>query len=133
MSEKYDLAVLGSGFAAFAAALKASEYGAKVLLTEFDEIGGTCVNRGCIPTKNLIHASLIYQNALRGFPGIKSSASLDFASLIAQKDELVAELRNAKYISVAEGDENIQLVEGRATSPPPALLAALFCFSRKCQ
>ncbi len=119
MTEKYDLAILGSGSAAFAAALKASEYGAKVLITEFDEIGGTCVNRGCIPTKNLIHASLIYQNSVKGFQGIKSSASLDFASLIAQKDELVAELRNAKYISVAESDENIDLIEGRAyfTSP----------------
>ena len=111
---KYDLAILGSGSAAFAAALKASEYGAKVLLTEFDEIGGTCVNRGCIPTKNLIHASLIYRSALKGFPGIKANATLDFPSLIAQKDELVAELRNAKYISVAESDENIDLVEGRA-------------------
>ncbi len=114
MPEKYDLAILGSGSAAFASALKASEYGAKVLITEFDEIGGTCVNRGCIPTKNLIHASLIYKNALKGFPGIKAKATLDFPSLIAQKDELVAELRNAKYVSVAENDENIDLIEGKA-------------------
>lgn len=112
--KKYDLAILGSGSAAFAAALKASEYGSKVLLTEFDEIGGTCVNRGCIPTKNLIHASLIYRNAVKGFPGINAEATLDFSSLIAQKDELVAELRNAKYISVAESDENIDLIQGRA-------------------
>ncbi len=119
MSRKYNLAILGSGSAAFAAALKASEYGAKVLLTEFDEIGGTCVNRGCIPTKNLIHASLIYRNAVKGFPGIDAIASIDFASLIALKDELVAELRHAKYISVAESDENIDLIKGRAyfTSP----------------
>ena len=124
MTEKYDLAILGSGSSAFAAALKASEYGAKVLLTEFDEIGGTCVNRGCIPTKNLIHASLIYRSALKGFPGIKAKATLDFPSLIAQKDELVAELRYAKYISVAESDENIDLVEGRAYFISPSEIKA---------
>ena len=117
---KYDLAILGSGSAAFAAALKASEHGAKVLLTEFDEIGGTCVNRGCIPTKNLIHASHIYRSALKGFPGINAEASLDFSSLVSQKDELVAELRYAKYISVAENDENIDLVEGRAYFASPS-------------
>jgi mercuric reductase len=114
MTRKYDLALLGSGSAAFAAALKASEYGAKVLLTEFDEIGGTCVNRGCIPTKNLIHASRIYENSVKGFPGINTRASLDFAALIAQKDELVAELRRAKYIDVAESYDNIYLIEGKA-------------------
>ncbi len=118
--KRYNLAILGSGSAAFAAALKASEHGARVLLTEFDEIGGTCVNRGCIPTKNLIHASIIYKNALKGFSGIKTKANLDFSQLIAQKDELVAELRNAKYISVAENDENIDLVNGRAYFVSPS-------------
>ncbi len=117
--QKYDVAIIGSGSAAFAAALKASEYGAKVLLTEFDEVGGTCVNRGCIPTKNLIHASVIYKNAKKGFPGIKADVSLDFASLIAQKDELVAELRKEKYIDVAESYNNINLVQGRANFVSP--------------
>jgi|Deesub1362A_J573_1020465.scaffolds.fasta_scaffold00104_12 mercuric reductase len=114
MTKKYDLAILGSGSAAFAAALKASELGAKVLLTEFDEIGGTCVNRGCIPTKNLIEASIIYRKLVKDFPGIDVKVSLNFASLIAQKDELVSELRHAKYISVAENDENMDLVKGKA-------------------
>ncbi len=53
---RFDLVILGAGSAAFAAAIKASELGARVTMTENRLIGGTCVNVGCIPSKNLIQA-----------------------------------------------------------------------------
>lgn len=56
----FDLVILGSGSAAFAAAIKASELGARVAVTENGTIGGTCVNVGCIPSKNLIEAAKEY-------------------------------------------------------------------------
>ncbi|HEY5523668.1 MAG TPA: FAD-dependent oxidoreductase, partial [Desulfuromonadaceae bacterium] len=58
MSTTYDLIILGSGSTAFAAALRATNYGARVLMFEKSVLGGTCINWGCIPSKTLIHAAL---------------------------------------------------------------------------
>ncbi len=114
MSKKYDLVILGSGSAAFAAALKASELGAKAALVEHDTVGGTCVNCGCIPSKNLIRAATLFYRARDvRFPGLNLSGDADFPELIAQKDELVAELRREKYSDIAARDPNIEIVEGK--------------------
>ncbi len=56
--EKFDLVILGSGSTAFAAALRAQEMGKTAVMTEERAIGGTCVNRGCLPSKNLIEAAI---------------------------------------------------------------------------
>ncbi len=121
----YGLVILGSGSAAFAAAIKASELGAKVALVEHDIVGGTCVNRGCIPSKNLIHAAGLLWDARRSpFPGLNTVGEADFASLIAQKDELVGELRREKYLDIAAGDPNIELLKGVARFLGPHELAA---------
>jgi mercuric reductase len=57
MNGHYDLLILGSGSTAFAAALRAAELGKTAVMTENRTIGGTCVNRGCLPSKNLIEAA----------------------------------------------------------------------------
>ena len=54
MPEQFDLVILGSGSTAFAAALRAAELGKTAAMTEARTLGGTCVNRGCLPSKNLI-------------------------------------------------------------------------------
>lgn len=54
---RYDLVILGSGSTAFAAALRAQELGKTAMMTEDRMLGGTCVNRGCLPSKNLIEAA----------------------------------------------------------------------------
>ncbi|MBI3606907.1 MAG: mercury(II) reductase [Nitrospirae bacterium] len=115
-NDRYDLLILGSGSAAFAAAIKASELGARVAMTEHRVIGGTCVNVGCIPSKNLIHAAEIYYApAHTAYQGLgRRSGKLDFAALIRQKDRLVETLRRKKYIDIAEGDENITILKGHA-------------------
>lgn len=99
----YDLAVLGGGSAAFAAALRGSELGARVLLVNAGAIGGTCVNTGCVPSKTLIRAAEnVHWNELSRFRGIKPEASrVDFPELVREKDELVASLRQARYLDVA--------------------------------
>lgn len=114
--KKFDLVILGSGSAAFAAAIKASELGARAAMTEHDTIGGTCVNRGCIPSKNLIAAAELYHRSKHSpFSGLSPAAKgLDFARLIAQKDLLVGELREKKYIDIAQADPNIEIVQGEA-------------------
>ncbi|MBI2320867.1 MAG: mercury(II) reductase, partial [Chloroflexi bacterium] len=95
----YDLAVIGSGSAAFAAAIRATALGARVGMIERGTLGGTCVNIGCVPSKTLLHAGELYHQAgHQPFAGIATSAGgVDLAALVGQKDELVAHLRHEKY------------------------------------
>ena len=99
---QYDLVILGGGSAAFAAALKATDLGAEVAVCEEWVIGGTCLNRGCIPSKNLLKASeVFYYSHHQPFKGIEIPAgSVDFARVIEQKDDLVRELRKEKYLNI---------------------------------
>jgi len=101
-ADEFDLLILGSGSTAFAAALRARELGKTALMTEERTIGGTCVNRGCLPSKNLIEAAkLLYDARAPRYPGIGPTApALDFQGLIGQKDELVRAYRAKKYESL---------------------------------
>jgi len=76
----FDLVILGSGSAAFAAAIKAADHGAKTAMIERSALGGTCVNVGCVPSKNLLRAGeLRYYDSHRKFPGIKpGTTTLEF-------------------------------------------------------
>ncbi len=76
MPERFDLAILGSGSTAFAAAIKATELGAHVAMVERRTLGGTCVNRGCLPSKNLIEAARIVHDAAHPrYPGLSPGLS----------------------------------------------------------
>lgn len=116
-SEKtYDLVILGSGSTAFAAAIRAAELGKTVAMTESRTLGGTCVNRGCLPSKNLIEAARIYWEAHHPrYPGLlPKGMDLDFRALIRQKDELISHYRDKKYRSIVEESDHIKVVSGHA-------------------
>ena len=112
----YDFAIIGSGSAAFAAAIKATELGKKVAIIEKSTLGGTCVNFGCVPSKTLIRAAETKHRAENiPFEGIScQSVKVDFAAIMRQKSALVNELRSGKYQSVLDNNENIQLIKGAA-------------------
>ncbi|MGE0333867.1 MAG: mercury(II) reductase [Gammaproteobacteria bacterium] len=113
----YDLAVIGAGSAGFSAAITAAELGAQVALIGHGTIGGTCVNIGCVPSKTLIRAAETLHQARTAarFSGIEASAGLvDWSATLAQKDELVGALRQAKYKDLLAAYEGITYVEGRA-------------------
>lgn len=117
--EHFDLVILGSGSTAFAAAIRAAELGKTAVMTETRTLGGTCVNRGCLPSKNLIEAArLVYDAAHPRYPGLAPARlGVDFAALVAQKDEVIREYRQQHYASIvdeSEGPESIQVVAGRA-------------------
>ena len=111
----FDLLIIGSGSAAFSAAIKASEYGAKVGMIERGTVGGTCVNIGCVPSKTLLRAGEInYLAKINPFAGLQTSArEVELAALIKQKDELVSELRNQKYVNLID-EYGINFIEGDA-------------------
>lgn len=98
----FDLVILGSGSTAFAAALRAQELGKTAVMSEERIPGGTCVNRGCLPSKNLIEAAkLLYDAKNPRYPGISpTNLELDFQALIKQKDDVIASYRNKKYESL---------------------------------
>ncbi len=95
----YDLFILGGGSAGFAAAIRASDLGARVLIAEKGVIGGTCLNRGCIPSKYLIDVA---KNSRRG--------SVDIRKVVEMKEELLKKLRKEKYWDVLEAYPNIEYV-----------------------
>jgi mercuric reductase len=119
---RFDLVILGSGSTAFAAALRAQELGKTAVMTEERLIGGTCVNRGCLPSKNLIEAARLVHDArnLR-YPGISpTEPKIDFRQIIAQKDEVVLSYRKKKYESLI-GD-SIRIEKGHVRFLDPHTL-----------
>ncbi len=123
--DHYDLLILGSGSTAFAAAIRAKDLGKTAVMTEARTLGGTCVNRGCLPSKNLIAAAkLVYDASHPRYPGLTPvDLPVDFTELIMQKDELITEYRNQHYASILSSDTHalnpIQIVEGRAALVDP--------------
>ncbi len=110
------VAIVGSGSAAFACAIRAAEGGAQVTLIEAGTLGGTCVNVGCVPSKIAIRAAHIaHLMHAHPFDGIaKCSPKIDRARLVAQQQARVTELRQAKYQSILDANPNINLIEGKA-------------------
>jgi len=113
---RFDLMVIGGGSAGFAAAIKGAELGFRVALVEAGTIGGTCVNVGCVPSKTLIRAMEQYHQAGQPrFQGVRTSpGALNWAQVIADKDELVADMRQSKYEDVLAAYPEITYIEGRA-------------------
>ena len=115
---RYDLVVVGAGSAGFSAAITAADLGAQVALVGHGTIGGTCVNIGCVPSKALIRATEAVRHAndaAARFDGIESGARVvDWAAQIAQKDALVAGLRQAKYADLLPEYNNVVYHEGPA-------------------
>ena len=110
----FDLLVIGTGGAGMAAAIQAVGMGGKVAIVEAGTLGGTCVNVGCIPSKNLIEAAAHYHTARKGFPGIAPcEPTIDWAAIVRHKDDLVGELRQAKYADVLSSYPGIAILEGR--------------------
>lgn len=114
--DRFDLMVLGGGSAGFAAAIKGAELGVKVALVEAGTIGGTCVNVGCVPSKTLIRSVELYHLAGgHRFRGVQAMPGpIHWPEVIAHKDELVNELRQAKYADVLAAYPEITYIEGRA-------------------
>ena len=112
--DRFDLVILGSGATAFGVSLRASELGASVAMVEERTVGGTCVNRGCLPSKNLIEAARLFHDAHQPrYPGLlPKGMGLDFPALIRQKDDVVEYYRDHKYTSIVGGERNITIVEG---------------------
>ena len=97
MEQMYDLIVVGGGPAGYAGAIKAAQLGKKVAVVEAVSVGGTCLNRGCVPTKSLMHAAEFFVSLNDGEKlGVAidvSRVSYDYKRMVENKNETVAKLR----------------------------------------
>ncbi|MGN9912773.1 mercury(II) reductase [Phytohabitans sp. LJ34] len=103
-TDVYDMAIVGSGAAGFAAAIAARRRGARVVMVEAGTVGGTCVNTGCVPSKALLAAARARQVAVTAsrYPGIRAEAGpVAFGELVAGKDAVVEAMRADKYVALA--------------------------------
>src|SRR5438132_10726 len=122
-ADHFELAIIGSGSAAFSAAIRASELGARVAMVERGTIGGTCVNVGCIPSKaELAAAAQRHRAADNRFPGVSTAADgVDLRALVAGKDAIVRSLRQEKYLDLIE-HYGFELIAGTASFADPDTL-----------
>ncbi|TKK80965.1 dihydrolipoyl dehydrogenase [Herbidospora galbida] len=118
-SGPFDIVVLGGGSGGYACALRAAELGKSVVLIEKAKVGGTCLHQGCIPTKALLHAAELADQAREGESfGVKTRFDgIDVPGVLAYKDKVISGLWKglqglikSKKITVVEG-------EGRLTGP----------------
>ncbi|WP_067128045.1 dihydrolipoyl dehydrogenase [Microtetraspora malaysiensis] len=147
-SGPYDIVVLGGGSGGYACALRAAELGMNVVLIEKDKVGGTCLHRGCIPTKALLHAAeLADQTRESEAFGVRARLDgIDVPAVHAYKDKVIsglykglAGLIKSKKITIVEGEGRLagpgrvvvgdQVIEGRnvvlATGSVPKSLPGL--------
>ena len=109
---QFDLVILGGGSGGYAAALRGAQLGLTVALIESDKVGGTCLHRGCIPTKALLHSAEIADGAREGSKfGVKSTLNgMDMDGVNAYKDGVINKLY--KGLSGLVKSRGIVFVEG---------------------
>ena len=114
MAHDFNVAVLGGGPGGYECAIRCAQLGLKTALIEARELGGTCLNRGCIPTKALLHGAEVYAEAKAGgdFGLILDGLTLQYAKLAAYKDEKVKKLVSG--IEALEKAHGVEVEIGRA-------------------
>ncbi len=110
----YDVVVIGGGPGGYAASIRASQLGGKVALVEVGEIGGTCVNRGCIPTKVWRHSAYLLHNIRMGHKfGIKAAVEeLDLKAIVERKNGVAGDIRMG--MEGLLGNYGVEVVRGHA-------------------
>jgi len=135
MTARYDIVILGSGTTALAGALAAAQRGARVLMVEQSELGGTCVNWGCVPSKTLIDKAQSYFEAQRTAAfGVNLKAGRpDCRRLMAAKLAAVETVRRESYQKVLDANPSIGILRGhgRFLSPRELQVGAEIVLSER--
>ncbi len=114
MENKFDLGIIGGGPAGYTAAFQARDKGLSVVLFEKDKVGGVCLNKGCIPTKAILHCAELYEELKNSSElGINcDNVSVDYGQVIARKDTIVEKLRKSLELSLK--NSGVKVVNAQA-------------------
>ncbi|MGA1192331.1 MAG: FAD-dependent oxidoreductase, partial [Bdellovibrionota bacterium] len=114
-SEKKDLIVLGSGPGGYVAAIRASQLGRTVSIVEKEDLGGVCLNWGCIPSKSLLKAAQLYHDMshAKDFGFSTSDIKIDFPQVITRSREVAGKLSSG--VSYLMKKNNIEVIKGTGT------------------
>ncbi len=117
--KKFDIVVIGGGPGGYPAAIKAAQNGKTVALIEAKELGGTCLNRGCIPSKTLIASAEALQRTQEAeeFGIIVGKISFDYSKMVSRKDQIVTNLRKSLEGLIAANKITLFRGFGKFTSP----------------
>jgi dihydrolipoamide dehydrogenase len=115
----YDIVILGGGSGGYACALRAAELGKRVVLIERDKVGGTCLHRGCIPTKALLHAAEVADSTrdAAGVGVLATFGGIDMPAVHAYKDKVVDRLWKGLQGTISSRGVEVVYGEGRLVSP----------------
>jgi dihydrolipoamide dehydrogenase len=115
----YDVAIIGGGPGGYVGAIRAAQLGLRVAVVELDRVGGTCLNRGCIPTKAMVRSAEMYQDTLHAseYGVLAGEVSLDLAAVVARKDRVVESLTSG-VIQLFRSN-GVDLYQGRGDIPGP--------------
>lgn len=119
MAQQFDLGIIGGGPAGYTAAFQARAEGLSVILFEKDKVGGVCLNRGCIPTKTILHSAELY-NEMKSASDIGISAenlSFDYSKIVERKDKVIEKLRKSLELSLKNA--GVVVINAEATIRPP--------------
>ncbi|WP_046173789.1 dihydrolipoyl dehydrogenase [Domibacillus indicus] len=123
MAKTYDLVILGGGIGGYTAAIRAAQLGLKTAIIEKEKLGGTCLHKGCIPTKALLRSAEVYRTVKEAAAyGVEAGqAELHFSRVQARKDKIVHTLYNGVRSLIKKGD--IDLFEGTGRLMGPSLFS----------
>lgn len=119
MSKKYDVVILGGGTGGYVAAIRAAQLGESVAIVERDKLGGTCLHRGCIPSKALLRSAEVYSHVKRGDEyGITvGGAAIDFTKVQSRKENVVEQLYKGVQFLMKKNKIDVYNGVGRIISP----------------
>ncbi len=117
MTQQFDLGIIGGGPAGYTAAFQARSKGMSVVLFEKDKVGGVCLNRGCIPTKAILHSAELYEEMKTAAElGITAeNLSFDYSKVVERKDKIVEKLRKSLELSLK--NSGVVVVNAEAEIP----------------
>ncbi|GIM48314.1 dihydrolipoyl dehydrogenase [Collibacillus ludicampi] len=119
MAEQYDIVVIGGGTGGYVAAIRAAQLGLKVALVERDKVGGTCLHRGCIPSKALLKSAELYNTMKKSeeFGIMAPDVKLDFSKVMERKSKIVGQLHKGVQHLLKQNKVDVIQGTGRVMGP----------------
>lgn len=119
MAKEYDVVIMGGGPGGYVAAIRASQLGLKTAVVEKQKLGGTCLHKGCIPSKSLLRSAEVYQQTIRSeeFGVMVNNVSLDFSKVQARKNTIITSLYKGVQHLMKKGKIDVYEGTGRILGP----------------